>query len=300
MAAPPYFKFYPSDWLESDTVQGMPLDIEGAYIRILSAMWRRGGKLANKPHVLRNILKSGPTKTRKIMAALEHEFGVIYLDGEHYFNNRMNKEMNIFSEKSKKNSENVSKRWANENKKEEKAAKKPNKINDSNDTNVLRTYYHTDSDTDLDSDIDLLKKDKKPLTGKPVDVDPDKLLNGERLECFAEFYAQYPKKVGRKAAETKFCSKVKTRSLFDQIMFALSRQLQTDKYKGPVQYIPAPAAWLNQERWLDDLNALQNEVNANGAYQPANQKLSTAERIAQYAAGGRAGDEPGETYDHNP
>lgn len=38
----PYFPFYPGEWLRSPTVMGMPLDEQGAYLRLLCWQWEDG------------------------------------------------------------------------------------------------------------------------------------------------------------------------------------------------------------------------------------------------------------------
>ncbi len=72
-----YFKFYPDDWLDSDSIFEMTLEEEGAYIRLLAAMWKLGGSIADSQKRICNILRCRPAKWKKIRAALVDEFGVI-------------------------------------------------------------------------------------------------------------------------------------------------------------------------------------------------------------------------------
>ena len=68
--------------------------------------------------------------------------------------------------------------------------------------------------------------------------------------AFAEFYARYPRKVGKGSARKAYAKALKAVS-HDDIMFGLSQQLPgmeaTDK-----KFIPHPATWLNRESWSDE------------------------------------------------
>ncbi len=77
MSARNYFKFYPSDWLESDSIFMMTLEQDGAYIRLLAAMWKNGAVINDDPKLICNILRCSPAKWRKLRAALVEDLGVI-------------------------------------------------------------------------------------------------------------------------------------------------------------------------------------------------------------------------------
>ena len=66
---------------------------------------------------------------------------------------------------------------------------------------------------------------------------------------FEEFWKIYPKRVGRKAAATKWQTAVKTATP-DQIIEAAKRY--RDNPKRDPEFTANPATWLNQERWLDE------------------------------------------------
>ena len=72
-------------------------------------------------------------------------------------------------------------------------------------------------------------------------------------DAFSRFWAVYPKKVGKLAAQKSF-AKVKTP--VETLIAAVERQKQSVQWqKDGGQYIPNPATWLNQGRWEDDLEA---------------------------------------------
>ena len=90
-----------------------------------------------------------------------------------------------------------------------------------------------------------------PLTLNPV---TDSLIPPiGASDVFADFWAAYPKKVGRGDAE-KSWKKIKQPSkTFALIAAALLWQTESEQWsKDNGQYIPNPATYLNQQRWLDE------------------------------------------------
>lgn len=71
-------------------------------------------------------------------------------------------------------------------------------------------------------------------------------------QAFERFWDVYPKKVGKKNAQKAFEKvKVDVQVLID----AVERQKKSSQWcKDNGQYIPNPATWLNQERWLDEMD----------------------------------------------
>jgi len=70
----------------------------------------------------------------------------------------------------------------------------------------------------------------------------------EIRNAFERFYSAYPKHVGRGAAEKKFPKALREATL-DEMLAALERQRPG---LPELQYICAPARWLNEKRWLDE------------------------------------------------
>lgn len=72
-------------------------------------------------------------------------------------------------------------------------------------------------------------------------------------DAFSRFWAVYPKKVGKLAAQKSFA---KVKAPVETLIAAVERQKQSSQWqKDGGQYIPNPATWLNQGRWEDDLEA---------------------------------------------
>lgn len=87
-------------------------------------------------------------------------------------------------------------------------------------------------------------------TGKETREQPSKTLAERR---FDEFWAAYPKKVGKKAALTAWNKARPDTELFDKIMAAIGRARATDQWQRENgRFIPNPATWINQGRWDDE------------------------------------------------
>ena len=69
---------------------------------------------------------------------------------------------------------------------------------------------------------------------------------------FAEFWAIYPRKVGKGAA-LKAWKKARKTATTEQIVAGCNLYAALRRTEDP-QYTAHPATWLNAERWLDDMN----------------------------------------------
>src|SRR5690348_14895817 len=67
---------------------------------------------------------------------------------------------------------------------------------------------------------------------------------------FEMFWAAYPRKVCKKAAEAAWRKISPNAELATQIVSAVYAQRLDDRDR---QYIPHPATWLNGERWTDEV-----------------------------------------------
>jgi hypothetical protein len=98
-----------------------------------------------------------------------------------------------------------------------------------------------------------------PTTDNPPegedDVDgPDEQPKKSLLERrFDEFWAAYPKKVGKKAAWNAWKKVKPDTELFDRIMTAIGKARVTEQWtRENGRFIPNPTTWLNQGRWDDE------------------------------------------------
>ena len=76
-------------------------------------------------------------------------------------------------------------------------------------------------------------------------------------KCFIDFWSDYPVKIGKAAAKTKFKAKCKNHKTFLFIMHGLTEYNLLWKMIGKTDSFipnpPHPTTWLNQERWNDEI-----------------------------------------------
>ena len=109
----------------------------------------------------------------------------------------------------------------------------------------LRERHASQSDGEIEIEIEI--EIDKENTPKPPKGD----------KHFDEFWAAYPRKVGKAIAKKAF---VKTKAPIETLLAAIDRQRQSDQWaKDGGQYIPNPATWLNQGRWEDELTPKKKE-----------------------------------------
>lgn len=80
---------------------------------------------------------------------------------------------------------------------------------------------------------------------------------------FDEWWQAYPRKVGKKAAKTKFIAILRKSkeplALVEQMIAAVKEQAVKLEWLDRPQYCPHPTTWLNQGRWEDEVVAIGTE-----------------------------------------
>jgi len=80
----------------------------------------------------------------------------------------------------------------------------------------------------------------------------DQSAVADRSTLFDQFWKMYPRKIGRGKCESWAKTHAKTAEAWEPIMEGLKRALDAGlAMKG--DFIPYPATWLNQKRWLDEV-----------------------------------------------
>ncbi len=70
---------------------------------------------------------------------------------------------------------------------------------------------------------------------------------------FEEFWQAYPRKVGKDAAQKAYEKREPSAELLASMLAAIKAQSQSEAWrKDDGQFIPYPATWLNQGRWMDE------------------------------------------------
>lgn len=117
------------------------------------------------------------------------------------------------------------------------------KYYDSNDSNNSNVTNNVTCNTEKEKEIE---KDKEIYIQARARIDNQ----------FAEFWEEYPRKVGKPKAKHAFMKAVKDQQTFDALMDGLKRYKQTGQWnRDNGEFIPHPTTWLNQRRWEDDIPA---------------------------------------------
>jgi len=87
-----------------------------------------------------------------------------------------------------------------------------------------------------------------------VDVNKPSCSSGDELPAgFAEFWAAYPKKVGKRKCISLW-KLLKVNGSLPKVLSAIAAQKNSDQWKKEGgQFIPLPATWLGQGRWDDEV-----------------------------------------------
>ncbi len=86
-------------------------------------------------------------------------------------------------------------------------------------------------------------------------IEPSITVKGEKSSPFDVFWMAYPVKKGKGAAQAAW-KRAKLDNLLDEILKAITLQKCCDASwsKG---FIPHPTTWINQKRWLDEIQETQ-------------------------------------------
>ena len=78
------------------------------------------------------------------------------------------------------------------------------------------------------------------------------VLTADQQERFERFYAAYPRKRSRIAAEKAFAKLNPDGALLAELLAGIERAKTTEQWRDPTK-IPHPASWLNAGAWEDDI-----------------------------------------------
>lgn len=133
-------------------------------------------------------------------------------------------------------------------------------------TNWEKRQYVSDSSTPRvrkhrDKKKDGLKQDEtlQKLPSNALEQNRTEQKQTKRTESydslFESFWDCYPKKAGKDAAKKAFTRRKPDKELTDKMIEAMSLQKQSESWvRDGGQYIPHPATWLNQGRWMDEID----------------------------------------------
>lgn len=105
----------------------------------------------------------------------------------------------------------------------------------------------TNASNDIQSQLQKQNKEDQNMASSR----PGRRPKGQESEAFKAFYAAYPRRVKRKAANRAWV-KLGLDAIAGQIMAALDWQKREVFAKCERDKIPHPSSWLNDERWNDE------------------------------------------------
>ncbi|MDY0174200.1 MAG: DUF4373 domain-containing protein [Bacteroidales bacterium] len=123
-----------------------------------------------------------------------------------------------------------------------------------------------------------VKQSKEKVKDKDlVESDATKTSKVTQSDQFDQFWAIYPRKVGKQAVFKIWTKLNPDKDLFGKILQAVEKHKQSEQWtKDNGQFIPNPSTWLNQGRWDDEL------PQGNGkAYNQRQQAQSDRNRIRE-------------------
>jgi hypothetical protein len=106
---------------------------------------------------------------------------------------------------------------------------------------------------------------RKTTTSSSTDVDG-----------FEEFWKAYPKKVGKGAAVKAWKRAIGSGGIeLSAVLNAIASQKRCEQWqRDGGQFIPHPATWLNQSRWLDEMPIANHSAHLNGFVENFAEKLA--------------------------
>lgn len=128
------------------------------------------------------------------------------------------------------------------------------------DSNNIYTHSENEQVYNHESDNHSSNTIKQETKNKAIKKQ-NKELNELQEKQFDKFWQAYPKKVSKKQAQKSWKKINPSLELFEKILKALEMVKQTEQWKKDNgKYVPYPATWLNQERWTDEINMMQDTI----------------------------------------
>lgn len=243
----PWIKFYPTDWRGDAGLRGCSLAARGLWMDMLSLMHEADpyGHLIVNGRVpttfqLASMLGASSREVTKLLAELEAagvfsrtENGVIY-------------SRRMLRDKEKDERDQSNGRLGGNPRLKRDAADSDNPSGPNGVNPPLNGEDNTGPNGEDKAQY------QKPDTRYQKPERKNRSLRSLSRACareadFAEWWAEYPRKVGKDAAQKAY-EKAVTRCSTAELLLALRRQ----RWPADPGFIPHPATWLNQGRWQDD------------------------------------------------
>ncbi len=249
MSSPPYMKLYIADYLAETT--HLSVEGHGAYLLLIMAMWRAGGKLPYDDVRLAKIARCTSDQWASMRDEVLEFFKV---------NGGVIRHKRVTEEIAKYDAVILASKRAGK----ASASKRASKNNEL-DTNVRRNSVERKSNQP--------EPESKPYSS----CSKEHSLTG--ASAFERFWEIWPNKVAKRAAEKAFPNALKRAGSIEVMLAGIDRAAHSSR-KWREGYIPNPATWLNADRWNDDFNNQPDPSNA-----PSRKLQSTDENMRRALAG---------------
>lgn len=247
-----YFKFFHNDWQNSLAVRSMTASERGVYLSALVVQATFGFVPSDISRMAR-LMDLDQKEVRKAWPVVAKQFTNIESDGNGgYINERLSQIIGAIENES--NGKSAGAQKAN--------AKRWNSDSD----RVSDTDSVSDSDSDSLSDTISDQNPTHSLTLRAYDSDSvsssgDKFVLpkpandhlGEGCPTFCDFYALWPRRVGRKEAYKAYHRHVPSSLKHNTLMRGSAKALSAGGilHGRPLDKMPYPATWINGSDWYD-------------------------------------------------
>ena len=220
-AMPMYWDAYLADTTHLTTEE------HGAYMLLLAAMWRRNGWVPDDDKDNARILGLTPAKWRRIKARLMETVSGFRVEEGKITQEKLQKTWKNTQEKIDRNRSNGAKGGRPKSSKNKGMAK-------------AKGYVSVNPNQSIpEPEPEPIKRDTKVSLKRDGDL-------------FDDFWAICPRKIGKGAAKTAFAKAL--RKAPAETLFSAMQRYAQDRDGKESQYTVHPATWLNQERWLDEVD----------------------------------------------
>jgi uncharacterized protein YdaU (DUF1376 family) len=232
MAKDPAFLFYPNDYIGG--TMGMTFEEKGAYVDLLMLQFNRGHMTS---HMIGQVIGRLEVNSQaEILTKFKKDADDLY------YNERLEIEIKNRKKYILSRSNNLS--GMNQ------YSKKTGRTTSSTTSVTRGRAEDVDEDVNESTNVDSSAKnenDKNPELNRKRDG----LITPELFDDFWEFYPRKDVKGKAKTSWDKLCKKGKDRPTWIEIKKALRSQIESEQWQTK-KFIPMPATWINQNRWLDD------------------------------------------------
>jgi hypothetical protein len=126
--------------------------------------------------------------------------------------------------------------------------------------NVINWNVYQQDESQNDQPNDQQATSKRPASDHKQEVKKvKKEKNKDYTDDFLKFWKAYPKKIGKGAAYKSWLKIKPNNGTLALIIAAVKNQQSCDQWcRDNGQFIPHPATWLNQSRWEDEVEKVED------------------------------------------